>query len=143
MLKKSKGLVVMALFAAGCATTPTASTPEGDEALVPNWETHARDAEIMKSGPAPASATAATNAPTSAMDEMALEAQQFATINYDNLGKDLKAGKGKNVTELFRILKIQQKDQATALRRVKSLHDGSTSAAQFSQDLWNWYQNKN
>lgn len=143
MLKKSKGLVVLALFAAGCATTPSPSTPEGDEALVPNWETHAHDAEIMKSGPAPASTSTATTTPTNAMDEMALEAQQFATINYDNLGKDLKSGKGKNLTELFRILKIQQKDQTTAVRRIKSLHDGATSAAQFSQDLWRWYQNKN
>ncbi|AFY00918.1 hypothetical protein [Bdellovibrio bacteriovorus] len=143
MLKKSKGLVVLLLLATGCATTPPASTPEAEEALVPNWETHAHDAEIMKSGPAPASTATATAAPTSAMDEMALEAQQFATINYDNLGKDLKSGKGKNVTELFRILKIQQKDQAMALRRVKSLHDGSTSADQFAQSLWNWYQNRN
>lgn len=130
----------MALFATGCATTPPA--PEGDEALIPNWETHAHDAEIMKSGPAPASESAPVLASPEVQDEMALEAQQFATINYNNLGQDLKAGKGKNLTELFRILKIQSKDQSTATRRLRSMHDGSTSADQFAQSLWSWYQNQ-
>ncbi|UXR65057.1 hypothetical protein EZJ49_02180 [Bdellovibrio bacteriovorus] len=129
------------LMLAGCASTPTESPSQNEETFAPNWETHAGDAEVMAGkGPAPASEDPTVS--SEQINEQALEAQQFATINFVSLGKDLKAGQGKYLNELFRILKISGAQQAPALRQIRSLYEGSPSPVQFSQDLWSWYKRR-
>lgn len=130
------------LTLAGCSSAPTEPSPQAEEAFVPNWETHARDAEVMSGkGPAPASAEAPV-INDEQVSEQALETQQFATIHFTNLGKDLKAGQGKHLSELLRILKISGAQQASAVRQIRSLYEGSPSPVQFSQDLWSWYKRR-
>lgn len=127
---------VAVLLVAGCASKPPVA-PSEEEAFTPNWETHANDAEVINSR----SVSAATS--VTVEDERALEVQQFATINYKSLGQDLKAGKGKHLNELMRILKIPGGEKrAAATRRVKSLFEGSSDSSQFADNLWRWYQSQ-
>lgn len=134
-------LSIMVMALAGCASTPTEPSPQAEETFAPNWETHARDAEVM-SGKGPASEAAPVVTNSEEVSEQALEAQQFATINFTNLGKDLKVGQGKHLNELLKILKISGAQQASAVRQIRSLYEGSPSPVQFSQDLWSWYKRR-
>lgn len=130
------------LALAGCSSTSKDSSAPNEETFVPNWETHARDAEVMSGkGPEPTS-DSSLSSPQNQVSEQALETQQFATIHFTKLGKELKAGQGKYLNELFRILKITGAQQASALRQIRSLYEGSSSPAQFSQDLWSWHQRR-
>lgn len=128
--------VFLALVLSGCTSTPTKPSLE-DEVYVPNWETHANDATVLNSH------FVDTTTATPTADERALEIQQFATINYRSLGQELKSGEGKNLSELMRILRIHGgPNRAAAVRRVKSLFEGSTDPSQFAEDLWRWYQSE-
>lgn len=137
MLKFFVLSIATTLILAGCASN-SPKTSEIEEPLVPNWDTHARDEEIMKNG-APVSGAKSAQTAVNNKSELELEVQQFATINYTLLGRDLKAGKGKTLSELLQILRIPGKEQSSAIRRIKSLYEGSPNPTLFSENLWSWY----
>lgn len=134
-MKKNILMTFLCLLLAGCASKQPATTSD-EEVFEVNPETHARDAEIM-SKKAPT-----TLASSSSFNEKALEIQQFSTINYAAIGRDLRSGQGKHLKELLRILNIPSAKHGSSVQVLKVLYKKSPGPTKFSQNLWTWYQRK-
>lgn len=131
---------LLAIILGSCTSTPKPPpdlTTEGD--LSPDWKTHQHDEKIINSqGPSIESQKALHDNP-----DMELELQQYITINYLAIGKDIQQKRGKYLPGLLKIMKVSRKNAHSSIQQITKFYKNSKDANQFSENILKWLKGSN